>query len=56
MNKNKTIKGFHLSREIVEQLKKLKEAKSVNLSGWVENVLKREVKKELGEGNNGKIQ
>ena len=52
MDKNKTIKGFHLSMEVVEQLEKLKEDKAVNLSKWVENVLKREVKRELGEGKN----
>ena len=56
MATNKTIRGFHLSYEVVEQLKKLKEDKAVNLSKWVEKVIQREVKRELGEGNNGKIQ
>ncbi len=49
MPQEKAVKGFNLPYDLIKELMKLKEVKSINLSKWVEKILRKEVIKELGE-------
>lgn len=49
MTKSKAVKGFNLSVGLIMDLVKLKNARSINLSVWVEKVLQQAVTAELKE-------
>ena len=49
MPQEKAVKGFNLPYDLIKELMRLKEVKSINLSKWVEKILRKEVIKELGE-------
>lgn len=49
MPQEKAVKGFNLPQDLIQELMRLKELKSINLSKWVEKILRKEVIKELGE-------
>ncbi len=48
MPQEKAVKGFNLPHDLIKELMRLKEVKSINLSKWVEKILRKEVIKELG--------
>lgn len=48
MQQEKSVKGFNLPHDLISELTGFKKSRSINLSDWVEKVLRKALEKELG--------